>query len=224
MSGVGNVQSSPVAVNTQPNAAVNNNQSNTSNAANSQDNSNTTVVAADEYAGSAAKTETGNYNSKGKKSNFTVDRAAIQEMKADLKNNIGAFKAMANGIAKNSGVGELFGKNSTDADWAKFVEGVATGQIKVTQQQSEEAKKAISDDGYWGVEKTSERIVEFAKSISGGDTAQFDKLMSAIDKGFGAAKDAWGKDMPDITKQTYDKVKEKMNAWKEGASTGALTS
>ena len=32
-----------------------------------------------------------------------------------------------------------------------------------------QAQKDIAEDGYWGVEQTSERLVSFAKALSGGD-------------------------------------------------------
>ena len=37
-------------------------------------------------------------------------------------------------------------------------------------------QKDIAEDGYWGVEKTSDRILDFAKALSGGDKDKADEL------------------------------------------------
>ena len=80
----------------------------------------------------------------------------------------------------------------------------------------EQAQKDIADDGYWGVEQTSDRIVDFAKALSGGDPAKADTMLEAFKKGFKAATKSWGKELPDISQRTYDAVLKKMDAWKNG--------
>ena len=47
----------------------------------------------------------------------------------------------------------------------------------------EQAQKDIADDGYWGVEQTSDRLVSMAQALSGGDTSKADTLIAAIKKG-----------------------------------------
>ena len=47
-------------------------------------------------------------------------------------------------------------------------------------------------DGYWGVEKTSDSILDFAKALSGGDKDKADELLNAFKKGFSQATGAWG--------------------------------
>ena len=53
-----------------------------------------------------------------------------------------------------------------------------------------QAKKDIAEDGYWGVEKTSDRILDFAKALSGGDKDKADELLNAFKKGFSQATGA----------------------------------
>ena len=85
----------------------------------------------------------------------------------------------------------------------------------------EQAQKDIADDGYWGVEQTSDRIVDFAKALSGGDPAKADTMLEAFKKGFKAATKSWGKELPDISQRTYDAVLKKMDAWKNGTEDAA---
>ena len=66
----------------------------------------------------------------------------------------------------------------------------------------EQAQKDIADDGYWGVEQTSDRLVSMAQALSGGDTSKADTLIAAIKKGFDEATEAWGDKLPDICQKT----------------------
>ena len=82
----------------------------------------------------------------------------------------------------------------------------------------EQAQKDIADDGYWGVEQTSDRLVSMAQALSGGDTSKADTLIAAIKKGFDEATEAWGDKLPDICQKTIDAVVKKMEAWRDGTT------
>ena len=82
----------------------------------------------------------------------------------------------------------------------------------------EQAQKDIADDGYWGVEQTSDRLVSMAQALSGGDTSKADTLIAAIKKGFDEATDAWGDKLPDICQKTIDAAVKKMEAWRDGTT------
>lgn len=79
----------------------------------------------------------------------------------------------------------------------------------------EQAQKDIADDGYWGVEQTSDRLVSMAQALSGGDTSKADTLIAAIKKGFDEATEAWGDKLPDICQKTIDAAVKKMEAWRD---------
>jgi hypothetical protein len=80
----------------------------------------------------------------------------------------------------------------------------------------EEAQDLIAEDGYFGVEKTSDRIVEAAIALVGSDPVKLDQIKAGIDKGFDMAAQALGGSLPDISSQTYDAVMEKLEAWAQG--------
>lgn len=107
---------------------------------------------------------------------------------------------------------------ASDDVW-KFL---ASGNYTVDDAAREEAQKAIDEGGYWSVEKTSDRIVEFAKALTGGDPSKASAMVDAIEKGFKEATKAWGKDMPDITKNTYDSVMKKMDEWANEANPSTI--
>ncbi len=79
-----------------------------------------------------------------------------------------------------------------------------------------QAQQDISEDGYWGVNKTSDRLVSMAIALSGGNTEKADEMMEAIKKGFDRATAAWGDDLPDICQRTLDATEQKMEDWKSG--------
>jgi hypothetical protein len=71
----------------------------------------------------------------------------------------------------------------------------------------------ISEDADWGVEAVSDRIVDFAKSLSGGDKSKIELLRDAIDKGFAGAKNLLGGKLPKVSLDTYDAVMQKLDDW-----------
>ena len=94
---------------------------------------------------------------------------------------------------------------------------LAKGNFTVDAQTKAQAQKDIAEDGYWGVEQTSDRIVDFAKALSGSDPDKADELLEAFKKGFKQATKTWGSNLPDISQRTYDAVVDKFDKWKNGA-------
>ncbi|REB04777.1 hypothetical protein DVB69_16980 [Sporosarcina sp. BI001-red] len=88
-------------------------------------------------------------------------------------------------------------------------------EVVVDEQVRLEAQAAIGEGGDLSAEKVSDRIVEFANAISGGDKSKFDLLKNAIEEGFNEAKKALGGKLPEISQKTYDLVMDKLNQWKE---------
>ena len=72
---------------------------------------------------------------------------------------------------------------------------------------------AIAEDGEFGVNAVSDRIVAFAIAISGGDKSKLNTLKAAIDEGFQAVKDIMGGALPDISSKTYDEIMRKLDEW-----------
>ena len=79
-----------------------------------------------------------------------------------------------------------------------------------------EAQELISEDGYFGVEQTSDRIVDFAISAFGNDPARLDEMKAAIEDGFQQAASAFGGELPEISHQTYEAIMGKLDAFAEG--------
>lgn len=90
---------------------------------------------------------------------------------------------------------------------------VGESEINLTAVTPEEAQNLIGEDGYFGVEQTSDRIFQFAVGVAGGDPSRIDAIKEGIDKGFAEAKKALGDWLPDISYDTYDAVMKKLDDW-----------
>ena len=86
----------------------------------------------------------------------------------------------------------------------------AVDKKSITQ---EEAQQLIAEDGYWGIEKTSDRIVQFAIAAAGNDPGRLDAIKAGIEKGFSMAADAFGGTLPEISFKTHDAIMDKLDAW-----------
>ena len=93
---------------------------------------------------------------------------------------------------------------------------LAKGDFTVDAATKAQAQADIAEDGYWGVEQTSDRILDFAKALAGNDPEKADEMLEAFKKGYEEATKSWGDELPDISKRTYDAVLEKFEAWKNG--------
>lgn len=92
-------------------------------------------------------------------------------------------------------------------------QGIEAGWL--TRMSSEDAAAALADDGYWGVEQTASRIVNFAIAASGNDPSKLQALKEAVLKGYEQAKSDLGGWLPDISARTLDRVMAQLDAWAE---------
>lgn len=137
--------------------------------------------------------------------NKTQNSALIAKMKADADSRISQLRGIVEQMMSKQGT--AIGKASNM--WS-FLAG---GNFTVTAEEKAQAQADIAEDGYWGVTQTSDRIVDFAKALSGGDKSKAEELLNAFKKGFREATKSWGKTLPDISQRTYDSVIEKFDAW-----------
>ena len=80
----------------------------------------------------------------------------------------------------------------------------------------ETTAKAISDDGMWGVNAVSTRLVDMAMRLSGGDSAKIAELRDAVTKGFEAvgALDS----LPQVCQDTYAETMARFDYWEANGS------
>lgn len=152
-----------------------------------------------------------------------IDTEAVQKAIRESEAKMSQFKSLIEKLFKQQG------KTSVEADWDILSKsgklGDALKNLEVDEATQKQAQEDISEDGYWGVKKTSERILDFAKALAGNDSSKADALLEAYKKGFEEAENAFGgKDkLPDICYQTYDAVLKGFEDWKNEGSTSSTS-
>lgn len=122
------------------------------------------------------------------------DRAAIvAQMKQDLANRQEQLSSLVSQmLSKQAGTSKLADMFSLDN-----LKNVSSADIA-------KAKEDVSEDGYWGVKQTSQRLFDFASALAGDDVEKMKKMQAAMEKGFKQATKAWGQELPGICKDTMD--------------------
>lgn len=134
--------------------------------------------------------------------NKETDRTKIvAALKADAEARVNSFKQMVQDMLFKQGKKV----SSTEDMWRML----ASGDFTVDAETAAKAKEEISEDGYWGVNQTSQRIFDMAVALSGGDEDKMDEMLEAFKKGFKEATKTWGRELPDISQKTYDAVMDK---------------
>lgn len=162
---------------------------------------------------SSTKTDTGVvYEKSSGQTSGTVtkktDYALVNKLKADAEQRTSQLRSLVEKMMTKQGVAI----GTADSMWSFL----AKGNFTVDEATRAQAQADIADDGYWGVDQTSDRILDFAKALSGNDPEKADLLLDAFKKGFKEATKSWGQDLPDISQRTSDAVVEKFNKWKNG--------
>lgn len=132
------------------------------------------------------------------------DANLVAKLKADSDARVSQLKSLVEQMISKQG--QTLGK--ADSIWSFL----AKGDFTVDAATKAQAQKDIADDGYWGVEQTSSRIVDFATALAGSDPKQLEKMRDAFKKGFDDATSTWGKSLPDISQRTYQAVMDKFDA------------
>lgn len=132
-----------------------------------------------------------------------VDQEALAEVKKAADEANSRLKAMVKELLARQGLTFKEALESSEA-------------VEVDEQAVAEASKLISEGGKFSPEAVSDRIVNFAKAISGGDTEKYDLLKDAIEKGFNEARELFGGSLPEISETTYDLVMDKLDDWANG--------
>lgn len=82
----------------------------------------------------------------------------------------------------------------------------------ITELSSEEATELIGDDGFFGIDKTSQRVADFVFNFAGDDLDILEKGREGIVQGFEEAEEMWGGELPEISYKTQAKTLELIDA------------
>lgn len=136
---------------------------------------------------------------------YSQDTKAIAKLKADAEKRSGQLISLVEQLLLKQGY--------------KFTEAtniyslLREGKVEVDPGTAAKAQEEISENGYWGVEQTSERLFSFATSLAGGDPAKAQEMKDAFIAGYKEAEKAWGGELPEISRKTYEATIKKFDEW-----------
>jgi hypothetical protein len=81
----------------------------------------------------------------------------------------------------------------------------------IADMNPDEAKALVSEEGFFGVTQTSNRLADFVLSGGGDDLDRLKAGREGIIRGFNEAEKIWGGKLPDISYETLDKALAKID-------------
>ena len=131
----------------------------------------------------------------------TKNAALVAQLKADSEKRSAQMQSLVTQMFQKQGIAI----GTADDMWKVLASGNFTADADTIAQ----AKEDISEDGYWGVNQTSD-----------GDEKQMEKMVKAVEKGFSLATKSWGQELPSISSDTHSAIMDKFDNWfKENGST-----
>ena len=139
-----------------------------------------------------------------------ADPAKLDQLWRDTDHAMDAVrKLISSAIGKGDATGQGF--------WA-----VRAGGIKLNEADRAQAQQLISEDGFFGVKQTTDRIMGFAKAMvgEGASEAQIEKMRAAVQKGFDEVARMFGgfDKLPQVTKDTHAAIMSAFDSWKSGGA------
>lgn len=137
------------------------------------------------------------------KKTYKPDTNLINKLKADADARTSQLKSL---------VEQMMGKQANAYGNANDIWSfLRSGNYTVDPATKAQAQADIAEDGYWGVNQTSDRIIQFATALTGGDPDKIEEMRAAFQKGYAKAEKTWGGKLPEISQRTYDAVMKKFD-------------
>lgn len=137
------------------------------------------------------------------KKTYTPDTNLVNKLKADADSRTSQLRSL---------VEKLMGQQANTYGKANNIwQFLKSGNYTVDAATQAQAQADIAEDGYWGVNQTSDRIISFATALTGGDPDKIEEMRAAFQKGYKQAEKTWGGNLPDISQRTYDAVMKKFD-------------
>lgn len=198
-----------VTVNNGPNAGNGNNnvivETNIA-AVNAQD-----VVEISNQASQANQT-----NQVNRANRFSADISRMREIWTEHDREVQNFRRL---------IQDLLGQQAEQANnaWGNWNFNNPNDMVEISAEVQEAAQEAISEGGFWSVENTAARLLDFAVAISGGDPSRLNVLRNAVERGFEAAERQWGGELPEISQRTREAVMQGFDEWQANGRASDIT-
>lgn len=102
-------------------------------------------------------------------------------------------------------------KNLSDILSGLDLAGISYNGKTLGELSSDEARELVSENGFFGISNTSERIAGFVLNGAGNDVEKLKAGRDGVAKGFEDAKKIWGGLLPEISQKTIEKTLESLD-------------
>ncbi len=148
---------------------------------------------------------------------YIVDEKTVNELLEQSKRKTEEAKILFSKIFSNqanaNGLAQGYDVMSRIEQSIRNYAETGTLDFEVSEEVAAKAREDVSENGYYGVKQTSERILSFAKAISGGDPDKIEELRGAVDKAFKEVEELFGGELPELSQNTYDTVMQGFDEW-----------
>lgn len=93
-------------------------------------------------------------------------------------------------------------------EFQSFLKQIGYDGKPIAELSQEEAAELVSEDGFFGVAQTAQRIADFVINGAAGDEDRFRAGREGMIQGFKEAQEIWGGELPEISQETMAKAIE----------------
>lgn len=140
------------------------------------------------------------------KSTFTekLSKSELSDIKEQIAKN--ANEMVLNSISIQGSLSNKVASAGDEYDkFQSFLGDIGYSGKPIAKLSKEEATELVSKDGFFGVDKTSQRVADFVIMGAGGDESKMRAGREGMIKGFKDAEAMWGGKLPEISQETMKK-------------------
>ena len=150
-------------------------------------------------------------NPNSTQASFQPDMNRVQQLWSNHQQQVDSFRRMVETLLNRQ------------AETQGLAQGWSLREIEITDEMRAEAQEMIDEGGYFSVDETATRLLDFAVAITGGDPSRIDLMRDAVELGFRQAERMFGGELPQISHQTLEAVRNGFNEWAEAGSASAIS-
>ena len=134
----------------------------------------------------------------------------VKELKAQIAENANVFSF------KSTSVQQELSSNQNDFtkdydEFQSFLQDIGYEGKPIAELSQDEAADLVSEDGFFGISQTSDRIADFVINGANGDEDLLRAGREGMLQGFKEAEQMWGGELPEISQKTMQAAIEKID-------------
>ena len=145
------------------------------------------------------------------KTDFTqkISKDEAQGLRTQISQNANDMMLKSTSLQSNIETGSDF--ESTYKDFQTFLDDIGYSGKNIAELSQDEASELVSEDGFFGITQTSDRVADFVIDGAGGDESMMRAGREGMIEGFKMAEEMWGGELPEISQKTMDAAIEKVD-------------